>query len=213
MNKKKLSFRNKNVDAVAGCQLLNSDQSKQESVVEFPNLWNTFCENFFLYKLFPNSKIFNKYYLTNIDINEPIEVDVVKGAFLIAPTELLLRCNGFDERFFFYSEETDLCYRLKNKLGAKIYLFPELKVIHHGGTEDELRSWFHYKNVSIGKIKYSQKHLKGISFFLFLILHFIGISIRVFLYMFLSLVKREKAYLIKAKYFGKLLCVYPKNEF
>ncbi len=42
-----------------GIQLLNSDGSKQESVVLFPSVWNGITENLFLYKLFPESKFFN----------------------------------------------------------------------------------------------------------------------------------------------------------
>ena len=45
---------------VVGCKLLNSDNSLQHSVFDFPSPWYVFTSNFFLYALFPKSKYFNK---------------------------------------------------------------------------------------------------------------------------------------------------------
>lgn len=198
---------------VAGCQLLNSDMTKQESTTEFPNLWNTFTENFFLYRLFSKSKLFNKYYLNTINIYESCEVDIVKGAFFFAPKGLLLTVDGFDERFFFYSEETDLCYRLKKQFSSKILFYPDLKIIHHGGPEEDLRSWFHFKYVSIGKIKFFQKHSSLFRLFGFLVLHYGGILNRVLLNSILGFIKLNKKYIKKSGYYIRLLFLYPSNEF
>ena len=146
-----------NEEVFIGCQLLNSDLTKQESVVEFPDLWNGITENFFFYKIFKKSRLFNKYYQNEINLNEPTEVDVIKGAFMFCSAMSIKKLNGFDERFFFYSEETDLCYRFK-KTGGKIIFFPKEKIIHYGGVSTDKILWFKFKNQTIGKIQYYQKH-------------------------------------------------------
>lgn len=200
-------------DVVIGCQLLNSNGSKQESAIQFPSLLNIFTENFFLYKLFPKNKFFNKYYLNEISLTSPTNVDVVKGAFLFTKTELLKKVKGFDERFFFYSEETDLCYRLKKHFGTQIILLPEVCVYHHNNADDKLKPWFHFKNISIGKIQYYQKHFNYLNKIIVLSLHFLGNLLRVVLNMLLGVIKRENEYFIKAKYYFRLLFIYPENRF
>lgn len=196
----------------ASCQLLNSDRTKQETVVEFPSVWNGLTENFFLYKIFPNSKIFNKYYQNNIELNNPIEVDVIRGAFMLCSTQAVKKLSGFDERFFFYSEETDLCYRFK-KNGGQIYFLPQLSIIHYGGATTDKNLWFKFKNQTIGKIQYYQKHFNGIKFPTILLIHWTGLFIRGIIYSFTGILTIRKRLVFKGYYFLRQLTVYPKNRF
>lgn len=195
-----------------GCQLLNKDFSKQESVVEFPSVWNGFTENFFLYKLFPKSKFLNKYYQNELTWKEPIEVDVIRGAFMFCPTEIINKLNGFDARFFFYSEETDLCYRFK-QMNGKIIFLPDQQIIHYGGVASDKNLWFKYKNQTIGKIQFYQKHFKGYKFLSVLIIHFIGLFLRGILNSIAGIILLKKGLLKKGLYFLKQMFVYPKNVF
>jgi GT2 family glycosyltransferase len=146
-----------------GCKLLNTDGSRQESVYSFENILNSFSENFFLYKIFPKSKLLNRFYLNHFNITIPIEVDVIKGAFIFCSKDDIEKLNGFDPKFFFYAEETDLCYRFKQD-GGKIIYFPQAEIIHHGGASTESQPWFKYKNQSIAKIQFFQKHYSGAKF-------------------------------------------------
>jgi GT2 family glycosyltransferase len=195
-----------------GIQLLNSDLSKQESVVEFPSIWNTITENFFLYKFFPGSKWFNKYYQNNLIRKEPFEVDVIRGAFMFCPTLELKNMSGFDDRFYFYSEETDLCYRFK-KTGGKIYFLPNVNIIHIGGATTDKNLWFKFKNQTTGKIQYYQKHFLGMNFFLVLIIHWTGLFVRSLTYFLGGLLTLNKSLLLKGYYFLKQIFVYPLNKF
>lgn len=195
-----------------GCQLLNSDYSKQESVVDFPTIWNAFTENFFLYKLFAKSKCFNKYYQNEINLSQPIEVDVIKGAFMFCSSNAIKNLNGFDERFFFYSEETDLCFRFK-KSGGKIYFLPNEKIIHYGGVSTDKNLWFKFKNQTIGKIQFYQKHFSGLKFFIVIKIHFIGLLLRGILFSLVGIITLNKKNILKGYYFFKQMFVYPKNLF
>lgn len=200
-------------EIILGCQLLNSDGSNQESAVSFPSLLNIFTESFFIYKFFSKHRYLNKYYLNHIDIKDPIRVDIIKGAFMFGLKDVFRKVHGFDERFFFYSEETDLCYRLKNELQINIIYCPQIKVYHHNNTESKFKGWFHHKNVSIGKIQYYQKHFKGIKKFIAIFLHHCGNIVRFISNIAIGLLKLEKKYLLKGTYFIKLLFIPIPNKF
>lgn len=193
-----------------GCRLLNSDGSTQDSVVEFPSLWNAVTENLFLYKLFPRSKIFNKYYQNLLDGNSHLEVDVIRGAFMFCDAGSVKELNGFDERFFFYSEETDLCYRFK-KSGGRIYFMRSTKIIHLEGATADRHLWFKFKNQTTGKIQFYQKHFSGFYFASLIIVHFIGLFLRGVLFSLAGISNKKMR--TKGFYFFKQLTVYPINKF
>ena len=75
----------------------------------------------------------NKNYLKNI---LPIEVENVRGFAMFLNMSEFKEVGFFDESFFFYFEEIDLCRRLRNH-GKKIYLIPEVKIEHYGGTSHD----------------------------------------------------------------------------
>jgi len=197
-------------DVMIGCRLLNADGSHQHSLVEFDNPWNSFTENFFLYKLFPSSKYFNKYYLNYYQGDAPVETDIIKGAFMFGPAGLFKKLKGFDERFYFYSEEYDLCYRFK-ELGGKVLYFPGTSIIHLGGAATDKIPWFAFKNKCLSKIVYYKKHYSGIEYFLLLLLHYSGLAIRVPVYGILGLFSMNKSEFRRAYYYIRQLTVYPGN--
>ncbi len=201
-----------NVISIIGCKLLNKDKSLQHSVYDFPSLLNVFTSNFFLYSIFPKSKLFNKFHLMNRCINETTEVDVVTGAFLFGTKEKLKEIGGFDERFFFYNEETDLCYRFK-KNGGKIYYFPETVIIHLKGGTAKNNGWFAYKNQSISTIKFFQKHFAGLKYFFAVLIHYLGILIRIPSFLLIGLITLKYDLIIRSFYYLKLLFIFPQNLF
>ena len=76
---------------------------------------------------------FDKNYLKNIS---PVEVENVKGFAMFLNISEFKEVGFFDENFFFYFEEIDLCKRLTNN-GKKIYLIPEVKIDHGGGISHD----------------------------------------------------------------------------
>ncbi len=76
----------------------------------------------------------------NFNINEDKEikeVDNVKGFAMFLNMKNLKQINFFDDNFFLYFEEIDLCRRLK-KNNSKIFIDPTIKVSHLGGTSHNL---------------------------------------------------------------------------
>ena len=95
-----------------------------------------------LSKIFPKSKLFSKYNLTYLDENKITEVDAICGAFMFMKRDVLDKVGYFDEDYFMYGEDIDLCYRIK-KAGYKIYYFPKVTTIHLKG-ESTSKTKFSY---------------------------------------------------------------------
>jgi len=160
-------------------RLLNIDKTIQYSTYSFQSLWLSFTTYFFLYSLFPKSKYFNKYYLLNKGVDEIIETECITGAFMLFRTEPILELNGFDEDFFFYGEDNDLCLRHR-KNGGVVQYFPRTEIIHvKGGTKKT--NWFSEKNRALSTLKIFQKHFPLSKRFLARFLFFCGTFLRMFL--------------------------------
>lgn len=92
------------------------------------------------------SKIFKKpeldlYRLGHLDEHQIHDVDAISGAFMVIRKEVLDDIGGFDERFFMYGEDLDLCYRIK-EAGWRIVYNPEIgDVIHYKGASSRKRKF------------------------------------------------------------------------
>jgi len=60
------------------------------------------------------------------------ECDWTSGSFMLARREALLSAGLLDERFFIYSEEPDLCLRIK-RAGWQVCHLPQMTIVHHAG--------------------------------------------------------------------------------
>ena len=82
-----------------------------------------------------------------IGLTGPLDVESLIGAAIMVRREVLDLLGGFDERFFFYLEETDFCLRA-GKEGKRVVFFPAAKLVHLQGKTVG-RSWV------LGRIEYS----------------------------------------------------------
>ncbi|MDI6755878.1 MAG: glycosyltransferase family 2 protein [Thermodesulfobacteriota bacterium] len=123
-----LSFMESHPDAAMACgQLLNADGSKQNSVAPFPSIWTLLFNLPLLEKLFPK-----KYPSKRYDYKNPLEVDSGIGACLLVRRHAINEVSLFDERYFFFFEETDWALRMKNA-GWKVYHVPSAHINHLQG--------------------------------------------------------------------------------
>ncbi len=121
-----------------------------------------------LSRIFPNSKTFGKYNLTYLDENKTYEVDAIVGAFMLFKKDIYDKVNGFDEDYFMYGEDLDLCYRIK-KAGYKIFYYPDTSIIHYKG-ESTKKSSISYVNNFYGAMQIFVKKNLNSSFWLMNIL-------------------------------------------
>ncbi len=112
------------------CKLVNADGSLQPSCADFPYIHNLILNHTLSWKIFPDA-IGEKLLLSYWNHNKIREVDWVLGAFMLARLDLLKQMKGFDEDFFLYGEDLDLCYRIQ-QAGWKVIYFPYSEVVHIG---------------------------------------------------------------------------------
>lgn len=116
-----------------GPKILNPDGTLQASCKRgFPTPAGSFFHVTGLSRLFPKSKLFGSYNLTYLDPDVSAEVDAVSGSCMLLSREHFKQVGGFDERFFMYGEDLDLCYRIRES-GRLVWYFPETQIIHRKG--------------------------------------------------------------------------------
>jgi len=118
---------------VVGPRLVSPDGSVQSSCRTEPGLLNAKLEALGLTRLAPRSRLFGRPEMTWFDHRSTLDVDYVSGACLLIRRELWDRLGGFDEGFFFYGEDADLCRRAR-QAGSRVVYFPEAEVLHLGGA-------------------------------------------------------------------------------
>ncbi len=118
---------------LAGGELLNMDGVRQPSARMFPTLRDEIFTMSGLAGKYPRSKIFARLDRHWADPEQDAAVDWIPGAFVFLPTKLFNALGGFDERFFMYYEEVDLCRRL-HRSGYSVLYWPSLKATHIGGA-------------------------------------------------------------------------------
>lgn len=122
------SFMEVHPDAAMTCgQLLNEDGSKQNSVANFPTLLTLLMNTSLLEYLFPGRYPSKRYVH-----REPVEVDSGIGACLLVCGKAMDEAGMFDERYFFFFEETDWAYRMRSA-GWKVYHIPSALIYHLQG--------------------------------------------------------------------------------
>jgi GT2 family glycosyltransferase len=143
-----------------GCKVVNRDGSLQAASKRgFPSPRAAAYKILGLGNLFPQSRVFGQYNLTYLDENETHEVDAVSGSFLCVRASVYHQINGFDEDFFMYGEDLDLCFRIKS-LGLRNYYHPATQVVHFKGESAKsrpFRSFFYFYEAMI---LFSRKHLE-----------------------------------------------------
>lgn len=104
----------------------------------YPTPWTSFCHFTRLDRLFPHSPRFNGYYQSYQDFSQTHPIEVAAGSYLMMPAALFQELGGWDEDYFFYGEDIDLCYRI-NQAGYQIIYYPEVEVVHYKGASSGIR--------------------------------------------------------------------------
>ena len=118
---------------IMGPKILNPDGSLQASCRRgFPTPMVALYHFSGLSRLFPRSKRFGRYNMTYLDPEQSSEVDAISGSFMFVRKELFSKVKGFDERFFMYGEDLDLCWRI-HVSGYSVWYHPQTLIIHRKG--------------------------------------------------------------------------------
>lgn len=132
-----VAFMGEHLDVgVLGPKLLNPDGSLQFSCRRFPTPMAALFRNTPLGKLFPNNRYAREYLMQEWPHDEPREVDWVSGAAMCIRREAYEQLGGFDETFFMFLEDVDVCYRAW-QLGYKVMYFPDAVITHAIGKSTD----------------------------------------------------------------------------
>ncbi|OGE40851.1 hypothetical protein A3E86_02655, partial [Candidatus Daviesbacteria bacterium RIFCSPHIGHO2_12_FULL_47_45] len=96
----------------------------------FPTPWASF-KYYFL-------KDDSLYHLRQMDMSGPHEVDAIAGAFMLTRADVLKKVGLFDEDYFLYAEDIDLCFRIK-EAGFKVVYVPSVSIVHYKGVSSGLK--------------------------------------------------------------------------
>ncbi|MDI9569354.1 MAG: glycosyltransferase family 2 protein [Pseudomonadota bacterium] len=108
-------------------QLLNADGSKQNSIAAFPTFFTLLTNMSLLEYLLPR-----RYPSKRYRHEAPLAVDSGVGACLMVRGEAMEAVGWFDERYFFFFEETDWAYRM-HRGGWRVYHVPAARIYHLQG--------------------------------------------------------------------------------
>jgi len=139
-------------------KLLNADGSLQYSVRTFYNFWSLILRRTLMGKMAPQHPAIREHLMMDWDHNHACEVDWGLGAAMMIRRKALSGQKVFDERFFLYFEDVDLCFRMK-KEGWKVMYLPEAVLVHSHLRESAAHvfnraKWEHFMSF----IKFFLKH-------------------------------------------------------
>jgi len=145
-----------------GPKTLNPDGSLQTSCYPFPTLLREFWRLLHFDKLKP----YGTYSMQRWDTITSREVDVLLGACLLISKDVLDEIGLFDENYFMYTEEVDLCYRIRQS-GKHNYWVPQASIIHHGGQSTKQAATAMFLQLYKSKLQFFRKHYGKIAGFLY----------------------------------------------
>ena len=119
-----------------GPRLVTPSGGLDYSLRRFPRLRSTYARALFLQRLLPRASWVDEVIRDPRSYAEPHAVEWITGACLLVHRAALEEVGGFDERFFMYCEDKDLCTRIWNA-GYSVQYEPSVVCEHEGGAGSE----------------------------------------------------------------------------
>ena len=184
-----VSFMNDNpVIGVVGPSLINIDGSIQYSCRNFPSFFNA-TVHAFASIFFPNNRFSRKYKMADFDHKKISVVDWVSGACILFRKEAFEKVNGFDERYFMYVEDMDICYSL-NAAGYSVYYYPGVTALHIVGQSSKRASYRMISEFQKSIFRFYRKRYSGSFMIMSIPFIFLGLLVRGALLLLINLFKR-----------------------
>jgi hypothetical protein len=176
---------------ILGPRILNPDLTLQPSCKGFPSHWNTFCHALALDTMFPRSRLFGGFLMKFWPHDAIQSVDIIVGCFWMVRREALNDVSLFDEKFFMFWEDIDLCKRLWIA-GWEVVFFPYAESVHHGGASYATAPIQSQITRLCSSAQYFKKYHSRYSQICFLLILFLHQMNRIIGYAFISLFFRSK---------------------
>jgi N-acetylglucosaminyl-diphospho-decaprenol L-rhamnosyltransferase len=121
---------------VLGPKVVDPEGSLQYSCRRYPTLWTGLFNRYsILSRLFPENRFTSQYLMRDFNHNEIRQVDWLSGCCLMVSKNTFEKSHGFDENYFLFNEDVDLCRTIK-QAGKEVIYFPEATIIHKVSTSN-----------------------------------------------------------------------------
>jgi hypothetical protein len=142
---------------LVGPLLLNPDGSVQSSRRRFPTVVTGLAESTPWAWHWPENPWARRYHMADVPPATAGPVDWVTGAAMLVRAEVLAALGGFDEGYFMYSEELDLCRRLR-AAGWAVRFEPAAGVLHHEGQSSGQVAPLRHRHFQRSRVRYFRRH-------------------------------------------------------
>jgi len=147
-----------NAVGMVGPKIVNSDGTLQKGCKRsFPTIGVALPKLLGLDKVFKNSKWASRYNLNYLDMDEIHKVDAISGSCMFLRADLFKKIGGFDEQFFMYGEDLDLCYQVF-KQGFEVHYLPKTQIMHYQGESVKSAPYDSLNAFYNAMILFSDKH-------------------------------------------------------
>ena len=180
---------------VVGPKLLNLDGSLQRSFTNrrFPRFHSLMFGFLGLNPLLEGNRLTRAWFTHGQDPDRSGETDHIAGACLLARREALVAVGLFDEKFHWWFEDADLCYRIKEAGWAILYA-AEAQVLHQGSATAQRLDWFERRIIFMKSLlRFFKKHSSPTKYFLVRVVAIGGLFLQVPVAVLLSLAARAPA--------------------
>ena len=143
---------------IVGPRILDRDGKVEFSQRHFPALRSTFAQALFLHRIFRRASWTDEVVRDLSDYDAPCSPDWLSGACLLVRRDVLRQIGGWDDSFFLYSEDTDLCRRARTA-GFDVRYVPTATATHIGGQSSPRAGLLPL--LAESRIRYARKHESG----------------------------------------------------
>lgn len=115
-----------------------TNKKLQYTARKFPTILELFCRFFGIFKNYTNKREYK-----DQNLEKSFYADFIQGSFMLFKTKDLIALQGFDERYFLYMEDVDICRKI-HQSGKKILYFPNVEITHvfRKGSSKSIRLFF-----------------------------------------------------------------------
>lgn len=146
-------------------RLLYGDKTVQPNVKSFPTLCSQILILLKMHHFFSWLPCLKKYLMKDFKYTNEQEVDMVMGAFIFTKKKVMEEINAWDEDYWLWWEDVEMCRVVKDK-GYKIIFTPITEIIHYEGKSFEQTFGLKkQKRFNKGMLLYFKKHHTKIEYF------------------------------------------------
>jgi GT2 family glycosyltransferase len=145
---------------LAGARQVGGGGTLAPSIRRFPSTVNMLGEALAVEKVPLLRHYFGERVLDPYRYGRETACDWTSGSFMLARSEALRACGGFDERFFLFSEETDLCWRLR-QVGWGVVHLPQVTIRHY--ESERSASPTMEAQAAYARLQFARKHFSRVS--------------------------------------------------